>query len=114
MKQRQKMGPLARQRCAFSKEVSILLLEMNERGYQAAYNDIMRDKRCPYGSRSSRHHMGLAADILLYKDGYYLEDTEDHAEFGERWEKINGIWGGRWQDGNHYEFRLPKEWERRK
>ena len=37
--------------------------------------------------------------------------TEDHEPLGEWWESIGGVWGGRFNDGNHYESPYPGEWE---
>ena len=63
------------------------------------------------GIRKSLHLIGLAIDLLLYKDldhdgeiDDYLVDTESHRELGEWWEKQHELcrWGGRWGDGNHY------------
>jgi hypothetical protein len=36
----------------------------------------------------------------------WLTKTEDHKKLGEKWESLhpNCRWGGRWQDGNHYEW----------
>ena len=33
----------------------------------------------------SLHFDGLAEDIDLFKDGVYLDKTEDHKQFGEHW-----------------------------
>ena len=55
-------------------------------------------------SKHSRHYERLAADLNLFKDGWYLTTTEDHKIFGEYWESIGGTWGGRWNDGNHYSW----------
>ena len=55
-------------------------------------------------SRNSKHYSRLAIDLNLFKDGKYLFDTADHIELGEFWERIGGTWGGRFNDGNHYEL----------
>ncbi|MEN6622064.1 MAG: M15 family peptidase [Smithella sp.] len=54
--------------------------------------------------KGSLHYDGLAIDIDLYKDGKYLDKTEDHKVFGEFWESLSPLccWGGRFKDGNHY------------
>jgi len=46
----------------------------------------------------------MAVDLNLFKDCVYLAETEHHRELGEWWESIGGIWGGRFEDGNHYEW----------
>ena len=66
--------------------------------------------------KGSLHEIGLAQDIDLYKDGKWLDKTEDHLPFGEWWEaygELQGIplaWGGRFKDGTHYSF----SWKGRK
>ena len=66
--------------------------------------------------KGSLHHIGLAADFNLYRDGKYLANTEDHRALGEYWEKLGADlalplrWGGRFKDGNHYSL----EWEGKK
>jgi len=75
-----------------------------EMGFEVTLGDAYRDPRCPYGSKSSRHKVRLAIDLNLFRDGVYLSDTEDHAPLGIWWEEQGGIWGGRFHDGNHYEW----------
>ena len=53
-------------------------------------------------SENSLHYLKLAADVNLFRDGRYLDSTEDHLPLGEFWESIGGSWGGRFHDGNHY------------
>ena len=59
----------------------------------------------------------LAIDLNLFQivideDGYekdiYLDKTEDHERLGQWWEDNGGIWGGRFDDGNHYEWPLGR------
>jgi hypothetical protein len=75
-------------------------------GYQVTLGDAYRDPRCPYGSKSSRHRSRLAIDLNLFQNGRYLKSTGEHAPLGEWWEREGGIWGGRFEDGNHYEWPL--------
>ena len=57
---------------------------------------------------NSLHFDGLAADIDLTKDGFYLSDGKDHAQFGEYWKTLNKdcTWGGDFGDPNHYSVTL--------
>ena len=71
-------------------------------GYEICYDFFKRCQECPVGHQNSLHKIGLAVDINLYKNGHYLENSEDHIELGEFWEFIGGTWGGRFDDGNHY------------
>lgn len=96
----------------FAEWVPRLILKAYELGYQVTLGDAYRDPRCPYGSKSSRHKQRLAIDLNLFRDGVYCEDTEDHRELGEWWEEQGGIWGGRFNDGNHYEWPFKYEPEK--
>jgi hypothetical protein len=96
-----------------------LIIKAEELGFQCAGNELKRDPRIAalnaasgMGISKSVHLHGLAIDLLLYKNGKYLENTEDYRELGEWWEKIHPLarWGGRFKDGNHFSF----EWEGRK
>ena len=97
---------LRQNQSVFAKYAAELILHAYDIGYEVTLGDAYRDARCPYGSKSSRHKMRLAIDLNLFKDGKYLTQTEDHQELGEWWESQGGIWGGRFDDGNHYEWPL--------
>lgn len=81
-------------------------------GYELTVGDAYRDPRLHgemgvkkgYGHASSNHKQRLAMDFNLFKDGKFLQSTEDHRPLGEYWESIGGSWGGRFSnpDGNHY------------
>ena len=90
----------------FSLMAAKLILKAAELGFQVTLGDAYRDQRCPYGSKSSRHRQRLAIDLNLFRGGVYLTKTEDHKPLGEWWESCGGIWGGRFDDGNHYEWPL--------
>lgn len=102
---------LRQARVAFTRQLAILLMLMEKRGYEVAIDFVKRCETCPVGKlgKKSTHAHSLAADLHLYKDGKYLSRTEHHQEFGEWWEKQHPLsrWGGRFSDGNHYSF----EWE---
>jgi hypothetical protein len=67
---------------------------------------LLRNNGRNNGVMNSVHQLSLAVDINLFKDGKYLNKSEDHKRFGEWWEKQHELarWGGRWGDGNHYSF----------
>ena len=94
----------------FSRQIPALICKALELGYGVTLGDAYRDPRAPYGSRSSRHRARLAIDLNLFRliDGKwtYCRKTEDHRQLGEWWESVGGIWGGRFNDGNHYEWPL--------
>lgn len=93
---------------AFARAVPRLIDAAFVLGYEVTLGDAYRDPRTSYGSLSSKHRMRLAIDLNLFKDGIYLTSTDDHLPLGEYWESIGGIWGGRFDDGNHYEWQCSK------
>lgn len=81
-------------------------------GYELTFGDAYRDPRVfgaygekkSYSASLSAHKLRLAVDFNLFKDGRYLTSTESHKKLGEFWKSIGGIWGGDWNDGNHYSY----------
>lgn len=94
---------LRRRQTEFARRVPRLIDKAFELGYEVTLGDCYRDSRCPYGSKRSKHRERLAIDLNLFMDGVYLTRTVDHKALGEWWESIGGTWGGRFDDGNHYE-----------
>ncbi|MEE9222977.1 MAG: M15 family metallopeptidase [Nitrosomonadaceae bacterium] len=94
----------------FTKMIGLLIEWAYENGYELTFGDAFRDARVfgasgtkeGYGRASSNHKRRLAVDFNLFKDGIYLNKTEDHQPLGEYWESLGGSWGGRFDDGNHY------------
>jgi hypothetical protein len=111
---------LRQARCAFTTAIARLILHANDLGYEAAFDEVTErlTEKDPTSDHmpNSLHHIGLAADILLYKDGKYLSRTEDYEPLGLWWEeygktaKLPLAWGGRFKDGNHFSL----AWESRK
>ncbi len=89
---------------SFARMVARLIDKAVELGYEVTLGDAYRDPRCPYGSTRSLHHQRLAIDINLFRNGKYLTRTEDYEPLGSWWERQGGVWGGRWQDGNHFQY----------
>lgn len=98
------MSSLRQRQSNFALAAAALIQQAFRLGYEVTLGDAYRDRRCPYGSKSSKHRRRLAIDLNLFKDGRYLTRTEDHKELGLWWERNGGIWGGRFYDGNHYEW----------
>lgn len=94
----------------FTFMVSQLIQWAYDQGYEITLGDAYRDPRLHgqlgeakgYGNRNSCHKIRLAIDLNLFKDGKFLQGTEDHKTLGEHWEAMGGSWGGRFKDGNHY------------
>lgn len=94
----------------FTLMIAQLIQWAYEQGYEMTVGDAYRDPRLHgavgekkgYGHPKSAHKQRLAIDLNLFRNGKYLDKTEDHAPIGEQWEKMGGSWGGRFNDGNHY------------
>jgi hypothetical protein len=70
-------------------------------GYELTFGDAWAKTGHMDGSK---HYDRLAIDLNLFLYGRFLTDTNDHYPLGEYWESLGGRWGGRWNDGNHYEY----------
>jgi hypothetical protein len=91
----------------FSELIAKLILHMYSKGYKVRCGDFYALPRTPLEhKKNSQHYQKCAADLNLFKDGKFLDKTEDHAEFGKYWEALHPLcrWGGRYSDGNHYEL----------
>lgn len=94
----------------FVRMIADLIVWAYDHGYELTFGDAYRDPRLHgqlgqklgYGHQNSCHKIRLAVDLNLFKDGQFLQSTEDHQPLGEQWEKMGGTWGGRFNDGNHY------------
>ena len=105
------MSPLLQRQVLFASLVPRLIDKARELGYLVTLGDAYRDPRVfgaqgvrlGYGQASSAHKLRLAIDLNLFKpDGTFLQGTADHRTLGEWWESQGGVWGGRFEDGNHY------------
>jgi hypothetical protein len=106
-------------RCLFTRLIAELVLWVNEQpGHQAAFDEVTervtaKDPTSDH-MKNSVHHVGLAADLLLYINGVYQESSEAHRAIGEKWKSMHPLcrWGGDFRradgrprpDGNHYSF----------
>lgn len=100
----------------FSECIAKLITYMYSKGYKVRCGDFFAKPRRPLEHKAnSLHYVKCAADLNVFKDGVFLVETEEHAEFGEYWESLNPHcrWGGNFKDangkptpdGNHYEVR---------
>lgn len=96
----------------FTRMIAKLIEYAYDSGYELTFGDAYRDHRLHgqpgekkgYGHANSNHKIRLAVDFNLFKDGVWLQKTEDHEPLGLFWENLGGSWGGRFKaaDGNHY------------
>lgn len=96
--------------------VANLINYARAQGYELTFGEAWRSKEeaarlaaLGAGIRNSLHMKRLAIDLNLFRDGTFLEDTEDHRTLGEWWEASHEgcRWGGNYttrKDGNHYEL----------
>jgi len=97
---------LLRAQWQFSVMVSDLIRFAYRNGYTISFGDAYANSG---HIEDSLHYTRLAIDINLFKNGKLLTTTEDHRLLGEYWESLGGGWGGRFNDGNHYEYRYERE-----
>ena len=97
---------LRKQQSKFVLLVAHLILYAHNEGYELTFGDAWAHDG---HMDDSLHYSRLAIDLNLFKDGAYLSDTEDHRFLGEYWESLDPDcgWGGRFNDGNHYEMSKP-------
>ena len=105
---------LRQKQSEFARLVPRLIDKAFELGYEVTLGDAYRDPRVhgpmghkrSYSHSNSAHKIRLAIDLNLFKDGVFLQATEDHQPLGEWWEQqhADARWGGRFKDGNHYSF----------
>jgi hypothetical protein len=94
------MGPVHRARCAdlIATQYPMLATKIRQNGVHGAV-------------RASLHTKRLAIDFNLFRNGYYLTDTDSYKPLGDFWKPLHpdARWGGDFMapDGNHFSF----EWE---
>jgi hypothetical protein len=101
---------LLKKQLRFTRMTAQLLTWAHSNGYEISTGDGYRDPRVfgpmgtrqGYGESKSAHKQRLAHDWNLFRDGVFLQNTEDHKPLGVYWESLGGTWGGRFNDGNHY------------
>lgn len=96
----------------FARLIPRLIDKAHELGFEVTLGDAFRDSRVfgklgakqGYGNAFSCHKIRLAIDLNLFKDGEFLQKSDDHKPLGEWWEQQHELacWGGRFNDGNHY------------
>lgn len=89
----------------FMKLLPRLLDKAYELGCELTGGDLWSKEEYKAHKANSQHYRKLAIDLNLFKDGVFLQDTGDHEPLGKFWESLHPLcrWGGRYNDGNHYE-----------
>lgn len=66
--------------------------------------EALRLSKINKGIKRSVHCDRLAVDFNLFKDGKYMDKSEDFLELGMFWESLHPecAWGGHFKDGNHF------------
>ncbi len=105
---------LGQKQRVFARLVGRLIEKAYELGYEVSLGDAYRDPRVhgalgvrkSYSHPNSAHKVRLAIDLNLFRNGEYLELSEDYKALGEWWEQqhLFARWGGRFDDGNHFSF----------
>ena len=94
---------LLEQQLKFTLMVAKLINFAYENGFELTLGDAARMDNKGH-KQGSFHYKRLAIDLNLFKNGKYLDKTEDHQMLGEFWKSIGGSWGGDWSDGNHFSY----------
>ena len=92
---------LRQKQSKFAHMVSTLIAYIYECGYEVTFGDAARMDNRGHCT-NSLHYKRLAIDLNLFRNGRYMNKSEDHKPFGLFWESMGGSWGGRFKDGNHY------------
>jgi hypothetical protein len=113
------MSELLDKQLKFGGLVGSLILEALRLGYQVKLGEAWRSPETAKqyaadgrGISNSLHISNLAIDLLLFRNGKWLTNSEDYLPLGEWWEKQDPLarWGGRFRDkygrpkpdGNHF------------
>lgn len=99
-------------RCKFTSLIALLIQHAVVLGYECALDEATErvTNKDPTSDHmpGSLHHLGLALDLNLYKDGRYITNDEGHRELGAYWKGLHPDckWGGDFArtDYNHYSF----------
>lgn len=98
----------------FVREIADLIQFATNEKYELTFGECWRSPEeaqrlanADKGIKNSLHTVRLAIDLLLFKDGKWLKNTEDYLILGKYWEAktrpdLQFTWGGRFGDGNHF------------
>jgi len=98
----------------FTRLVGLLIEYAYAHGFELSFGEAWRtpeqaalNAKAGKGIANSLHIDRLAVDFNLFRNGKWLNSSEDHKPLGEYWESLapDCVWGGRFGDGNHYSIR---------
>ena len=93
---------LLRKQARFMSMWAKLIIYAESLGYRCTSGETFNAEGAGH-KKGSCHYIKLAGDLNLFDaDWKYLRETKDHQVLGEYWEAMGGVWGGRFDDGNHY------------
>lgn len=110
---------LGEQQRVFTRLVAKLINYAYDTGYELSLGEAYRTPEQAIinagkgvGIMNSLHTKRLAIDLNLFRQGIYLQDTDNHQKLGTYWKSLHPLcrWGGDFRprpDGNHYSM----EWE---
>lgn len=84
------MKKLSEKRQRFTLMVAKLILRAKALGFDPAIDMVKRCETCPVGNPKSCHKVGLAVDLLLYRDGEYLTHPDHYKLLHDYWDKLGG------------------------
>lgn len=110
----------------FLKNFALLILWAFDEGFEATAGELLRTEeqhafnveKGKTKATRSLHMDRMAGDLMLFKDGKYLTNTEDYKSLGQFWVGLHpqNRWGGDWNkngkadesfyDGNHFEMQI--------
>ena len=108
---------LHQKQARFTLFVARLIDKAVEMGYTPVLGEVQRSQaqalqnaKLGTGIANSLHVDRLAVDLLLFRDGKYLDKTEDYLHLGQWWKSLDPAccrWGGDFtnrRDGNHFSY----------
>lgn len=102
---------LLQKQFVFTRLLAELIGHAYVEGFTVVFGEVLRTPEMAQiyakrgiGIANSLHCSSLAADLRLYQEGRYFEDSESYRWLGEYWESLSKVgqfeccWGGRFKD----------------
>jgi hypothetical protein len=91
---------LREMRCTYTVNLAKLIAYIVSQGYEVAIGQDGQQHM-----KGSLHYVGLANDLLIYKDGTWMQASIQYKFAGDFWKGLHPLnrWGGDFPgDGNHF------------